>query len=157
MPTYQVRLESVKIQLPELVAEVSPIIRDVHSGLTRRIADRARTVTAPIRTGHLRSQIREDQHFFSGLLTMYGGVTSHADYSAPVHEGARPHPIVPVRARALAFFWERIGEHVVFARVNHPGNKPNRFLVRAVREVLASDPRIQLRPGFAGHGDEPIR
>lgn len=40
-------------------------------------------------------------------------------------EGTRPHEIRPVRAGALAFFWEKVGRFVFFMKVNHPGNAPN--------------------------------
>lgn len=57
------------------------------------------------------------------------------------HEGTQPHPIVAVRApgRHLVFFWKKVGHVVAFGPppkgVNHPGTKPNRFLVNALRAV----------------------
>lgn len=47
-------------------------------------------------------------------------------YVLPHHDGARPHVIRARRAKALRFRWH--GKIVFFARVNHPGNRPNRFL-----------------------------
>lgn len=42
------------------------------------------------------------------------------------HEGAKPHVIVPRKAKVLVFW---IGsERVVTRRVNHPGTQPNRYL-----------------------------
>lgn len=53
-----------------------------------------------------------------------------APYAAAIDSGARPHVIRPRRARALRFIAR--GGTVVFARkVNHPGNKPYKFLYRA--------------------------
>lgn len=49
------------------------------------------------------------------------------------HEGTQPHPIVPVRAPMLVFFSERAGRVVTALRVNHPGTRPNRFLLDALR------------------------
>lgn len=46
------------------------------------------------------------------------------------HEGTRPHVIVPRNASVLVF--ESHGETVFAAQVNHPGTKPNRFLVDAL-------------------------
>lgn len=57
------------------------------------------------------------------------------------HEGTQPHPIVAVRApgRHLVFFWTKVGHVVSFGPpprgVNHPGTKPNRFLVNALRAI----------------------
>lgn len=50
-----------------------------------------------------------------------------------VHEGTQPHVITgnPL----LVFFWEKAGRVVAFPRVNHPGNRPNRFLLQAL-EIL---------------------
>jgi hypothetical protein len=47
-----------------------------------------------------------------------------------VHEGTEPHQIVgnPL----LVFHWAKLGKVVAFRQVNHPGTKPNRFLVEAL-------------------------
>jgi hypothetical protein len=51
-------------------------------------------------------------------------------YAAAIDKGASPHVIRPRRARALRFIAR--GGSVVFAqKVNHPGNKPYKFLYRA--------------------------
>ncbi|WP_329336070.1 hypothetical protein OG252_13050 [Streptomyces sp. NBC_01352] len=48
--------------------------------------------------------------------------------------GTRPHPIRPIRARALRF---TMGGRMVYAKaVMHPGNKPNNFLKEALRAAL---------------------
>lgn len=51
------------------------------------------------------------------------------------HEGTQPHVIVPVNKPMLVFYWKKAGGVVRALRVNHPGTKPNRYLVRAL-EVL---------------------
>jgi hypothetical protein len=48
-------------------------------------------------------------------------------YAEPVHEGSRPHVIEAKNAKVL--FNKKTGQYFG-KRVNHPGNKPNRFLVR---------------------------
>jgi len=50
-------------------------------------------------------------------------------------KGTKPHPIVPRRARALAFYWEKVGADVVLPHVNHPGTDPNDFPARAWRRI----------------------
>lgn len=50
-----------------------------------------------------------------------------------VHEGTTPHEI---RGNPLlVFFWAKAGRVVALPRVNHPGNRPNRFLIQAL-EIL---------------------
>lgn len=57
------------------------------------------------------------------------------------HEGTKPHRIVATKApgRHLVFFWRKVGHVVSFGPpphgVNHPGTKPNRFLVNALRVI----------------------
>lgn len=50
-----------------------------------------------------------------------------------VHEGTQPHEI---RGNPLlVFFWGKAGRVVALPRVNHPGTRPNRFLIQAL-EIL---------------------
>ena len=54
-----------------------------------------------------------------------------------VHQGTRPHEIVPVRAQALRFRAGGIHGRWVFARrVWHPGTKPNPFVRRTVVRLV---------------------
>jgi len=73
------------------------------------------------------------------------------DHNIPVNEtgatlldvlefGARPHTIKPKKAKALSFFWPRVGKNVFFRRVRHPGiNKSKNsfvgFIARARRRL----------------------
>ena len=72
---------------------------------------------------------------------------NRAAYAAPVHEGSKPHDIVPRRRKALRFAASpggatltgrpRKGAQVVFAkRVRHPGNKPNPFMIRGLKLAI---------------------
>lgn len=63
-----------------------------------------------------------------------GVVNSRHPASLYVLGGTRPHPIRPIRARALRF---TMGGRVVYAKaVMHPGTKPNNFLGDALRAAL---------------------
>lgn len=54
--------------------------------------------------------------------------------AATTDKGARPHVIVPKRARVLRF---PAGGRIVFARrVNHPGNPPRPWWADAVRDAF---------------------
>ena len=52
-----------------------------------------------------------------------------APYAAAIDLGAKPHVIRPRKARALRFITR--GKLVFARKVNHPGNRPYRFLYNA--------------------------
>lgn len=63
-----------------------------------------------------------------------GKVGSPVRYAAAHHEGAKPHVILPKKGKYLRF---AVGGRIVFTtRVNHPGNRPNPFLARWLREAV---------------------
>ena len=63
-----------------------------------------------------------------------GRVGSPVRYAAAHHQGARPHVILPKKGKYLRF---AVGGTIVFAtRVNHPGNRPNPYLTRWLREAV---------------------
>lgn len=79
--------------------------------------------------GNLRQNIR------AAVSGISGTVTSYAPYSIFVHEGTRPHIIVPVNKKVLAN--KRTGQF--FGRlVHHPGTKPNQFFIRAIQRSAQS-------------------
>ena len=81
----------------------------------------------PIKTGQLRRSITLEYRPITATIT------PTVKYALPVHEGSRPHIITPKRKSVLAF---KIGGKMVFARrVNHPGNKPNKFVERTVNRT----------------------
>lgn len=83
-------------------------------------------IYGPRRTGNLVSKMEFDVRH--GATGPRGRVTSKANYSMAVHEGARPHVIVPRKKQAL--FWP--GARHPVRRVHHPGNRSNPFLTKAL-------------------------
>lgn len=86
---------------------------------------------APRVTGNLASHIvkrlvKNDEGAPAVLVGVEG-----VPYAIWVHEGAAPHSIDAVNAPFLVFTG-RDGGLVFTKHVDHPGNKPNRFLVRAL-------------------------
>lgn len=79
--------------------------------------------TAPSNTAELRKSIR------SSVNGMSGSVEVGISYAVAVHEGTRPHIIVPKNKKALAN--KRTGQ-MFGKRVNHPGTKAQPFLREAV-------------------------
>lgn len=61
----------------------------------------------------------------------------HTDYAAAHHEGAKPHVILPRPDNPIQRLVFRVNGKLVFAKkVNHPGNRPNPFLTRWLREAV---------------------
>lgn len=112
--------------------------------ITRRGTDVSRRMVAiaqqnaPVKTGHLRANIKPAPFVMTGPFKGEGGVEIDkrvVPYAGFVMYGTRPHVIRARRARALRFFWPKIGRVVFFKSVNHPGTKANRFLERAMNQA----------------------
>jgi hypothetical protein len=54
------------------------------------------------------------------------------EHALMVHEGTRPHIILPRRAPKLVFFWARKGHIVSLGGVNHPGAPADPFLMKGL-------------------------
>lgn len=107
-----------------------PIGRDLNRRL-RTLEFRARMSTG-VKTGELKRRMETKRKVVRQGLE--GRVGSPVKYAAAHHDGARPHIIRPRNAKALRFV---VGGRVVFAgRVNHPGNRPNPYLTRWLREAV---------------------
>jgi hypothetical protein len=104
-------------------------------------------VLAPVDTGRLRASIRVERRSTFGLRQRWT-VGSDVAYAPLVNDGTKPHVIRPKRAHTLrrssrgivkpALRFKLNGKIVYFAKVNHPGTKPNPFLDRALADVARS-------------------
>jgi hypothetical protein len=66
-----------------------------------------------------------------------GVITSTHPATIYVVNGTRPHLIFPRRNRPNPHLRFTVNGRVVYARfVNHPGTRPNDFMIRALREAL---------------------
>lgn len=115
--------------------------RELLESLQRETIAEAKA-NVPRKTGHLgRSIVR------GRISGNSAEVIANAGYAAYVEYGTRPHVITPKRARVLA--WPanaggrrltgrpRAGAAMRFSkRVNHPGTKPQPFLLPAGRSAL---------------------
>jgi hypothetical protein len=82
------------------------------------------------KTGNLESRIVKRVGSLGGVPVVFVGAVG-VKYALWHHEGTQPHVIVPRNKKVLRF---EVGGAVVFAkRVNHPGTRPNRFLLNALR------------------------
>jgi acetyl-CoA carboxylase alpha subunit len=85
-----------------------------------------------VKTGNLRDHILKRVTEVNGEPVVIVGVDK-VPYALWHHEGTVPHPIVARKAPLLVFFSEKHGKLIFTKSVNHPGTKPNRFLVNALR------------------------
>jgi hypothetical protein len=95
---------------------------------------------APRRTGRMAGQIAQQRmasapgQFLEGAAGVNPGTGGQRGYAQIVTSGSRPHIIQARTAKALRFV---IGGQVVYARrVNHPGTRPNPWLVRHLAEFV---------------------
>lgn len=111
-------------------AEVYKLLQSPIGAVGLDLAKRARRVKNAAqrqvgkKTGALKLSISIDQR-----VTSYGqkaSVGSKLPYALLHHEGSRPHVILPVTKKHLAFVSK--GRLIITNRVNHPGTRPNRYL-----------------------------
>jgi hypothetical protein len=85
-----------------------------------------------VRTGALRSSIHmRHARDTRGQYVMIGSPLKHARMH---HEGTKPHMIYPNKAKKLRFVSR--GQVVYASAVRHPGTKANKYLVKALRQVI---------------------
>ena len=73
------------------------------------------------------------------MLTAHGvtvGFGNGIDYAPALELGADPHVIEATNVESLAFFWAREGVQFYGPRVNHPGNRPYRFMRNGSEEAM---------------------
>ncbi|WP_280420641.1 HK97 gp10 family phage protein [Nocardia carnea] len=102
----------------------------------RRMDDLGRRIIINAR-GRINSRTGELERSLGYRTTRQGSrvrltVFATAPHAKWVHDGTRPHVILPRRAKALKF--QAGGRTVFAARVNHPGTRGTRFLAKAVED-----------------------
>lgn len=98
--------------------------------ITRQTLNRS-AVLCPVDTGRLRAS--GSMRIAERGSSVVGQVEYTANYAAAVHNGTRPHVIVPRRGRSLRF---QVGGRTVYARrVRHPGTPARPYLATALVEV----------------------
>lgn len=115
MPGFVVESPVWRLQLKartqdDLVAIVEDIAEDCRRG-------------APVDSGALLASIHTS--YRPGVGKVHVGT----DHWAPVEYGSEAHEIRPRNPRgALAFFWLKVGRHVVLKRVQHPGGPAQPYM-----------------------------
>lgn len=118
------------IAIHELVNGVTgPVVRDL---LIRGERVKAKAIElAPYKSGNLREHIVKRLGTVDGHPAVLVGPTN-VPYAFWVSQGTEPHIIRANKAPMLVFYWPKVGRVVAFKQVQHPGTKPNRYLLRAL-------------------------
>ena len=88
------------------------------------------------KTGQLLESIRQETDVGSDpMMTIIGPEPATPKAWALEEGGTKSYIIVPVRAGALHFYWEKIGQEVWFPAVNHPPSQKFGYLSNALAEM----------------------
>lgn len=131
-PTVRFLIEQGELVKKEAV-RLAPVWKDPHDPLGYAAAQREKRGR---KAGQLRDSIVKRIVDIDGLPAVIVG--SEDPIALYAHEGTEPHAITAKRAPALFFWWAKAGVYVRVPKpghVNHPGTKPNRFLVKALSVV----------------------
>lgn len=94
------------------------------------------TLTGDYTHGTLSRSIRRMPLVIRGDVVT-GELGSPLPYAHFVHDGTRPHRILPRGRYPLRFYWRRVGRIVKLSRVSHPGQKAKKFLTGPLAQVAA--------------------
>jgi len=115
-------------------------LRALIPDLTRRLASRVdANLTAGLRTRRrlqVKSAMVENRQGITGRVTV---VSTSEPLMLPLwlESGTRAHAIEARNAKALYFFWEKMGTNVAFRRVMHPGFAGIHYAENAFRSMEA--------------------
>lgn len=121
-------------------SEIQKMLRSQDGPVGRHLTIKATRVQevarakAGMKTGRLRKSIVK--RFTPDSRGLAITIQANVPYAMYHHEGTPPHIIQgnPL----LSFYWPKVGKRVAFRFVHHPGTKPNRFLLDALREIGVS-------------------
>lgn len=123
-----------RVDLSDLRGLGQQLHANVVSGLHRAVrvasesAQRRAQANAPVKDGDLQKSLMASP-VKSLVNVVWSTVTSRLEYLRWVVEGTRAHRIEARRAKAL--HWTSGGQKFFRGAVNHPGTKPNPFLLPA--------------------------
>lgn len=126
---YEIRIENLQ-ELRSLFKKAPKAVSKELETATKeagKLILRTEKEEVPVKTAQLKRSITFEYRPISASI--YPTVK----YAKPVHDGSKPHVILPTRKKFLRF---KINGKWVYARkVNHPGNKPNKFVERTVNKT----------------------
>ena len=118
------------------------VFTDAAEALRLRVEDAAPVDTGNLRTGITIGPLSEDHHTLSATISAVAYSAEGYDYAKGQNEGTgiygpRGQRIVPVQAKALVFYWKKVGKVVVFPSV--AGSPATHFWDYSVTEEAWSD------------------
>jgi hypothetical protein len=132
MPTIEVKIQNLKELIFNLKRYPVISVKWLQKAIIASAAELQKVAIrgiVPWRTGRLA------QSFQVEIRKLFAKIYPNVNYAIYVHEGTRPHLILPRIKEAL--YWE--GARYPVKKVNHPGTQANRFLERMVK---LAEPKI---------------
>ena len=127
-------LKTVKGQLERLRRDGNFTAKQIRAQCAKELVKELRK-TAPKDTGEYSKsiQIKSNRKTRSVIgPTRKRNITIH-DY---ITQGTKPHPIVPVKAKALHWVDKHTGQHHFSQYVWHPGTAKNDYMKKALKKIL---------------------
>lgn len=115
MATVSIKIEGLDKLKGALLKSPQIVEDEVNRGIKRAVTSLQRTAKqlVPVKSGLLRSRHETD------FSNMRGELYANTKYALWVHDGTKPHTIVPKSKKAL--FWK--GASNPYKKVNHPGTQ----------------------------------
>lgn len=118
-----------------LRAEIPSLLRELSSRIDANLAQLKSRKNLQLKGGP-QGQMVENANEIVGIAQMTWTGDPKASMVPQVLEtGARPHKIRAVNAKALSFFWPKVGSQVFFKEVNHPGFPGINYMERAFQSM----------------------
>lgn len=124
---YAATREALQEDIPILLQELADRVNDK---LDSELKSRTHIEVDTVMKG-------SDRHIFGTVTARWTGDSDKSMVPQILESGARAHPIEAINAKALAFFWERLGSDVFFKRVWHPGFPGIYYMERSADEMKA--------------------
>lgn len=120
----------IEFDLSDLNDKAARLVRELAIEGTIAASEAAEASLAHLRSGaywtNHSGDVARSFHVVAG--PSQASVESDSKIAGWLDEGTDPHPIVASNARALAFYWPRIGGWFFGKSVNHPGTKALHFV-----------------------------
>lgn len=139
---------TIKVDSRRAVAKFDRVPVEVRNNLRRVLPDLTRALGRKVdekldRELKSRTNLQTKQELHETTKNQIYGVVSvvwapggsKAAVPLFLEEGTKPHEIAARNVSALSFFWEKLGQNVMFRRVMHPGFAGIHYMQRSFNEM----------------------
>jgi hypothetical protein len=141
--TVEIRVDGkVEAKYSKLPEDIRGSLRAAIPDLTRQLADRVREKLAPGNLFKTTTRLLPavTAKMIENTSEIYGRVYIDSNkfpevVAATLESGSVPHVIAAKNANALFFFWEKLGQNVMFKSVHHPGFEGRSYMQSSLDEM----------------------